>query len=123
MSHCILIRQVKVDSLFSGYRIQSNASNTITVNISSEALLTALRSASPSSSSSSYATDEVVMKLAKKNDQAVLSFEITGTTRLDRRVKVTHDVKIEVLKPTDVEKLNEPMCPEPDVCQPFTSIL
>lgn len=55
------------------------------------------------------------MKLAKKNDQAVLSFEIIGATNLGRRVQVTHDVKIEVLRPTDVEKLREPMCPEPDV--------
>ncbi len=55
------------------------------------------------------------MKLAKKNDQAVMSFEITGTTRVGRRVKVTHDVKIEVMRPSDVDKLSEPMCPEPDV--------
>lgn len=56
------------------------------------------------------------MKLAKKNDQAVLSFEISGTSKVGmRRVKVTHDVKIEVLKPGDVERLGEPLCPEPDV--------
>lgn len=60
------------------------------------------------------------MKLAKKTDQAVLSFEITGTTRVGRRVKVTHDVKIEVMKPSDVDKLSEPLCPEPDVCIDFT---
>ncbi|KAF8921257.1 checkpoint protein Hus1/Mec3 [Mucidula mucida] len=107
--------QVKVDSLFSGYRIVSNAGNEITMTLSSEALLAALRSASSSTgASSSYATEEVIMKLAKKNDQAVMSFEITGTTRVGRRVKVTHDVKIEVMRPSDVDKLSEPMCPEPD---------
>ncbi|KAG7452492.1 cell cycle checkpoint [Guyanagaster necrorhizus] len=108
--------QIKVESIFSGYRIQSNASNEITVALFSEALLAALRSASSSTTGalSSFEAEEVVMKLAKKSDQAVLSFEITGMTRVGRRVKVTHDVKIEVMKPSDVERLNEPMCPEPD---------
>jgi HUS1 checkpoint protein len=45
--------------------------------IPTDAPLAALRSAS-SSSSSLAETEEVVMKLAKKNRQAVLSFEING---------------------------------------------
>src|ERR1700733_4446635 len=108
-------RQIKIDSIFTSYRIQSNAANVITVALSSEALLAALKSASSSSSSSGSSTDEVVVKLAKKNDQAVLSFEISGTSRLGKGVRVSHDVKIEVMKPSDVERLNEPLCPEPDV--------
>jgi HUS1 checkpoint protein len=55
------------------------------------------------------------MKLAKKHDQAVLSFEISGKTRVGRKVRVAHDVKIEVMKPADVARLAEPLCPEPDV--------
>lgn len=61
-------RQIKVPSLFTDYRIQSNANNEITLTLSSEALVAALRSAlSPSgtgsSSMSSFASDaEVVMK-------------------------------------------------------------
>lgn len=111
--------QIKVDSIFTSYRIQSNASNEITMSLSSEALLGALKSASSSASaSSSYETEEVVMKLAKKNDQAVLSFEISGLTRVGRKVRVSHDVKIEVMKPGDVARLREPMCPQPDV-RPF----
>lgn len=81
------------------------------MSLSAEALLAALRSAS----SSLYETEEVVMKLAKKNDQAALSFEISGTTKLGRKVRVAHDVKIEVMKPGDVARLAEPLCPEPDV--------
>ncbi|KAJ7680030.1 checkpoint protein Hus1/Mec3 [Mycena rosella] len=109
--------QIKVDSLFTSYRIQSNAANVITMALSSEALLATLRSASSSSSASasSYETEEIVMKLAKKNDQAVLSFEISGMTRQGRKVRVAHDVKIDVMKPADVANLKEPMCPEPDV--------
>ncbi|KAJ6512257.1 checkpoint protein Hus1/Mec3 [Mycena polygramma] len=106
--------QIKVDSLFTSYRIQSNASNVITMALSSEALLATLKSAS-TSSKSAYETEEIVMKLAKKNDQAVLSFEISGMTRQGRKVRVAHDVKIDVMKPVDVANLKEPMCPEPDV--------
>ncbi|KAF8643316.1 hypothetical protein AX16_009100 [Volvariella volvacea WC 439] len=108
--------QIKVDSLFSGYRIQSNSNNEITMSLSTEALLTALRSAfTTSSSASSYEADEVVMKLAKKDNQAVLSFEIKAFTRLGRRAEVNHAVRIEVMRPSEVEKMNEPLCPEPDL--------
>ena len=107
-------RQIKVESLFDEYRIQSTNDNEITVNISAEALAAALKSCS-SNANRSYDTEEVVMRLAKKNDQAVLSFDILGTTSVGRRVRVAYDVKVEVLKPMDVEKLREPMCPEPDV--------
>jgi len=105
--------QVKVQSLFRDYRIQSNSNNEITFLISPEALLLALRSAwNPSSLES---TPETVMKLAKKNDQAVLSFDISGSMSSGRLVRVGHDVRIEVMKPSDVKRLSEPMCPEPDV--------
>lgn len=112
-NHTYDYRQVKVQSLFSDYRIQSNANNEITVLISPEALLLALRSAwNPASLDS---TPETVMKLAKKNNQAVLSFDISGSMSSGRMVRVGHDVRIEVMKPSDVKKLTEPMCPEPDV--------
>ncbi|KIJ52433.1 hypothetical protein M422DRAFT_156646 [Sphaerobolus stellatus SS14] len=98
---------IKVETLFTDYRIQSNSDDEITLRIGSEPLSQALKSAS--------ASPEVVMKLAKKNDLAVLSFEITVQTRQNKKVQVTQDVKIEVMRPQDVEKLQEPMCPEPDV--------
>lgn len=114
---------VKVDSIFTNYRIQSNANNQITVALSTEALLSSLRSSSASTSSTAaassilpaYDADELVMKLAKKNDQAVLSFEMFGVSRSGRKVRVTHDVRIEVMRPAEVDKLREPLCPEPDV--------
>jgi HUS1 checkpoint protein len=69
--------------------------------ISSEALLVDLRSASVSSTSSTaHRADEIVMKLAKKNDRAVLKFEIIGTTTAGRRVKATHDILVDVLNLT-----------------------
>ncbi|KAJ3530484.1 hypothetical protein NMY22_g8551 [Coprinellus aureogranulatus] len=118
---------MKVPSLFTKYRIQSNANNEITVNLYSDALLGALRSAASNPASglssgagntggapSSIETDEVIVRLTKKNDQAMLSFEITGTTRLGRLVRVVHDVRIEVLRPADAARLAEPLCPTPN---------
>ncbi|KAF9233171.1 cell cycle checkpoint [Melanogaster broomeanus] len=109
--------EVKVDSIFTNYRIQSNADNKIT------ALLSALRSSSSSASASSVAAailpthdaDELVMKLAKKNDQAVLSFEMLGISRTGRKVRVAHDVRIDVMRPSEVDKLREPLCPDTDM--------
>ncbi|KAJ2918194.1 hypothetical protein MD484_g2233, partial [Candolleomyces efflorescens] len=143
--------QIKISSIFSQYRIQSNSNNEISMFLSSEALLGALRSASsnPSSLTStigaassgtvgpvprdsvnsgggggrngasggggSIETEEVIMRLTKKNDQAMLTFDISGNTRMGRAVHVMHDVRIEVMRPADAAKMIEPMCPEPDV--------
>ncbi|KAI0077802.1 cell cycle checkpoint [Panus rudis PR-1116 ss-1] len=107
--------QINVSSVFTDYRIQSNANNNITLTLSTEALLAALKSAASYFSTSATAGADIVMKLAKKNDQAVLSFEIFGASRTGKQVKITHDVCIEIMRPNDVEKLVEPMCPEPEV--------
>ncbi|KAF8263888.1 cell cycle checkpoint [Lactarius quietus] len=95
--------KIRVDALFTDYRILSHSHNTITLNLPTDALSAALRSASAEHTGA----NEVVMKLAKKNNIAVLSFEIFGTTQMGRRVKV--------MKPADVALLTEPRCPEPDV--------
>ncbi|KXN88314.1 Checkpoint protein hus1 [Leucoagaricus sp. SymC.cos] len=107
--------QINVQSIFTDYRIQSNSGNEITMSLPSDALLASLRSAStPSTSGTAYQTEETVMKLAKKNEHAVLKFEIIGTTSAGRRVKVSHDVQVVVMKPHEVSKLTEPLCPDPD---------
>jgi HUS1 checkpoint protein len=93
--------------LFAEYRIQSNAENVINLELSPEALLQALKSA--------ISSPEVVMKLAKKNDHAVLTFEVTSQSRQGRKLQIAHDVRIYVMKPADFAKVKEPMCPEPDV--------
>ncbi|THU76544.1 hypothetical protein K435DRAFT_899285, partial [Dendrothele bispora CBS 962.96] len=86
-----------------------------------EALISALRSAAPNVTGSgstggnvgSIETDEVIMKLAKKNDQAVLSFD-KAFSGSGRRGRLTQDVKVDVEK-IETLKLNEPMRPEPDI--------
>lgn len=120
--------QVKVSSLFAEYRIQSNANNEISLVLATDALAGALRSAAGGAAGGSggaasaartgvhsFTGPEVTMRLAKKHDAAVLSFELTTQTRMGRAVTVSHDVRIEVLKPADVGRLTEPLCPEPDV--------
>ncbi|TFK19121.1 cell cycle checkpoint [Coprinopsis marcescibilis] len=123
---------IKVPSLFTNYQIQSNSNNEIALILSSDALLGALKSASANPAAgvnigtggqngaapaavSSFETEEVVMKLAKKNSIAMLSFEVYGMTRAGRTIRVSHDVKVDVMRTADVAKLSEPMCPEPDV--------
>lgn len=56
------------DSLFSDWRIQSNANNDINLEVSPDTLCSALRSC--------HSSPEVVMKLAKKDNQSVLTFDI-----------------------------------------------
>ncbi|KAH9838729.1 cell cycle checkpoint [Rhodofomes roseus] len=109
--------QIKVSSLFTDYRIQSNANNEIYLGLPTEAMTSALKSAAaPTGQQAAFSADaEVVMKLMKKNDVAVLTFEIATTTRMGRYVRIAHDVRIEVLKPQDVSRIKEPMCPEPEV--------
>jgi hypothetical protein len=109
--------QIKTESIFSSYLIQSNASNEITVTLATSALLSVLKSAS---SLTSVDKDETIVKLAKRSGQAVLNFETHAMNSVGRRMSVGHDVRIEIMRPKDVEKLCEPMCPEPDVC-PFKS--
>lgn len=80
------------------------------------------------------------MKLSKKNDKAVLVFDIVGqASRVIRFVivfglkkltlletgmfqgngptpiSITHDVTCLVLSPSRVAQLKEPLCPQPDV--------
>ena len=95
--------------------------------LSPTSLLQVLRTLSASSSSLSSNTSggassslgiayaDVTMKLAKKEGRAVLSFEVVAQSRLMNRVVVEHDVPVTVLKPAEIAKLKEPMCPEPDV--------
>ncbi|QRV75190.1 Hus1, required for S-M and DNA damage checkpoints-like protein [Ceratobasidium sp. AG-Ba] len=99
--------KLPVDSMFSDYRIQSNANNMISLEVSTEPLSQALKSAS--------AAHEVVVKLAKKNDQPVFSFEAQTESRQGKTMLVTHDVRITVMKAVDIEQIKEPLCPPPDL--------
>ncbi|KAF8630013.1 hypothetical protein AX17_005509 [Amanita inopinata Kibby_2008] len=85
---------LEVDMIVSTYRIQFNSENTITLTHSPEALLAALR---------------------LKNVQAVLSFEIMELSHAGLRMRLTQDVRIEVMKRMEVEKLEELRVCEPDV--------
>ncbi|TFK50154.1 cell cycle checkpoint [Heliocybe sulcata] len=110
--------EIKVSTLFNEYRIQSNADNIISMNIASASLLHALQgiqnALATSGTGSGLGGEEVLMKLAKKNDQALLNFALTTPTRTGRLQSLTYDVRIEVLRALDMTKINEPLCPDAD---------
>ncbi|KZV79678.1 cell cycle checkpoint [Exidia glandulosa HHB12029] len=98
---------IRIEHIFTDYRIQSNNNNEITFEISSEPLLAALKSA--------LSSPEVVLKLTKKNDHATWSFEIAISSTSGSRMNIVHDVRVAVQRPADVARMKEPLCPEPDV--------
>ena len=139
-------RQIKVESLFTEYRIQSHSNNEITIEVPTDGLLVALRSAAaPTSgqgSSNVFASAEtqVIMKfvivyymvrvqqsettarLAQNQDRkSVLSFEISSTYTMGRTMTVVQQLLVDVARHAVIERLKEPMCPEPDVraCNTF----
>ncbi|KIO28397.1 hypothetical protein M407DRAFT_71850 [Tulasnella calospora MUT 4182] len=87
--------------------IQSNSNNEITCEVQTEPLLQALRSAS--------ASPDITFKLAKRGDVAVFCFDIQVQSRQGKRMEITHDVRVRILRPSEVQALKEPLCPEPDV--------
>ncbi|KAH7101978.1 cell cycle checkpoint [Auriculariales sp. MPI-PUGE-AT-0066] len=98
---------IRITHIFTDYRIQSNNNNEITFEMSTEPLLAALKSA--------LSSPEVVLKLTKKNEHATWSFEVALQSAGGKRINVTHDVRVTVMRPADVARIQEPLCPEPDV--------
>ncbi|SNX87627.1 related to protein hus1, required for S-M and DNA damage checkpoints [Melanopsichium pennsylvanicum] len=99
--------QMQVDSIFQDYRIESNFQNHINLEVSPDTLLKALRSANNAYS--------VILRLAKRNKDPLLSFSISSQSRTGAKLEVVQDVLIKVLKPAEMSRIVEPLCPEPDV--------
>lgn len=99
--------QLQVESLFTDYRIESNFQNQINLEVSPDTLLKALRSASHA--------DAVILRLAKRDKDALLSFSISAKSHTGGKLEVMQDVLIKVLKPAEMSRIVEPLCPEPDV--------
>ncbi|EPQ53912.1 cell cycle checkpoint [Gloeophyllum trabeum ATCC 11539] len=99
--------EIKVSTLFNDYRIQSNADNVISMSIASASLLHALQGIQNALAASGSSTGETARL-------ALLSFALTTPSRTGRSQSLTYDVRIEVLRPLDMAKITEPLCPEPD---------
>ena len=116
------------ETLFTDLTILSNSNNEITCEVQTEPLHQALKSASSSV--------DMTMKLAKRDNVAVFCFEVQvqvsrspsphiiiqftfcfpfSQSRQGKRMEITHDVRVKILKPSEVQALEEPRCPEPDV--------
>ncbi|GAA5882902.1 hypothetical protein JCM16303_006636 [Sporobolomyces ruberrimus] len=110
--------QIAVNSIFKPetFRLESNSSNEIYLEVATDALARALKSASGST--------KATMKLAKKGGEGpngtgkgahpVLSIAIESASRMGKRLEITQDVFVKVKKAQDVEQLKEPLCPVPD---------
>ncbi|KAG9008869.1 hypothetical protein FRB94_012838 [Tulasnella sp. JGI-2019a] len=55
------------------------------------------------------------MKLAKRDNVAVFCFEMQVQSRQGKKMEITHDVRVKILKLSEVLALKEPLCPEPDI--------
>ncbi|KAG8864791.1 hypothetical protein FRB96_003377 [Tulasnella sp. 330] len=95
------------ETLFKDFIIQSNSENEITCELQTEALLSALKSAS--------ASPDITMKLAKRDNVAVFCFEMQVQSRQGKKMDITHDVRVKIMKLSEVLALKEPLCPEPDI--------
>ncbi|KAG8931033.1 hypothetical protein FRC02_003307 [Tulasnella sp. 418] len=79
----------------------------ITCEVPTEPLLQALKSAASAS--------EMSIKLAKRSNTAVLCFQMEAETRQGKRLEITHDLRIKLLRVQESNELKEPMCPPPDI--------
>ncbi len=95
------------ERFFRDYRVESNYNNMINVEISTDTLISVLRSANEYS--------EVTMRLAKRGRDPLLSFAVINTTHTGAKMELEHEVLIRLLKPPEWEQIREPHCPEPDV--------
>ncbi|GAA5850543.1 hypothetical protein JCM5353_009029 [Sporobolomyces roseus] len=110
--------QIAVNSIFKieTLRLESNSSNEIYLEVATDALARALKSAAGST--------KATIKLAKKGGEGpqgtgkgahpVLSIVIESASRMGKRLEITQDVFVKVKKLEDVEQLKEPLCPAPD---------
>jgi len=51
------------------------------------------------------------MKLAKKDDIPYLVIDITTETKEGKKVKVEHDVNVVIRRVSEVDEMNQPLCP------------
>ncbi|ORY63660.1 checkpoint protein Hus1/Mec3 [Leucosporidium creatinivorum] len=111
--------QIAVSSIFDveSFRLESNNNNEIYLEISTDALSRALKSAGGAT--------QVIIKLAKKGGlgpqgtgkgaHPVLTLAITSASRAGRSLEITQDVGVKVKKQAEVDAMKEPLCPTPDV--------
>ncbi|KAK0545824.1 Checkpoint protein hus1 [Tilletia horrida] len=95
------------DQFFAEFRIESNNKNKIYIEVATETLLKAFRSG--------LNAVQVTMRLAKRNQIPMLSLHITNASHTGGRLVVVQDVLIRILKPAEMERIKEPLCPAPDV--------
>ncbi|KAM0786318.1 hypothetical protein ACM66B_001793 [Microbotryomycetes sp. NB124-2] len=111
--------QIATSSIFDteSLRLESNNNNEIYLEVSTEALSRALKSAAGAT--------QVVIKLAKKTGlgpqgqttagRPVLSLAISSASKAGRQLEITQDVAVRVKTLSEMQAMKEPLCPTPDV--------
>lgn len=80
-------------NIFESYRIESNANNTIAMEVFITPFVQALRSGNPKGNDHRDEA-QTTIRLAKRQDEAVLCIEVKGTTRDGKKLNVSHEVHI-----------------------------
>ncbi|KAK4051962.1 Checkpoint protein hus1 [Microbotryomycetes sp. JL221] len=111
--------QIATSSIFDteNLRLESNNNNEIYLEVSTDALARALKSAAGAT--------QVVIKLAKKPGlgpqgqptaaRPVLTLAISSASKAGRMLEITQDVAVRVKTLTEMQAMKEPLCPTPDV--------
>lgn len=89
-----------IDQIFSEYRSESNFDNQINIEVITELLCDALKRMTPLS--------DVTMKLAKRDTQALLNFEVVTRQSDSREVAVLQSIPIAVRKPKNMAGYRTP---------------
>lgn len=105
--HTRLWSEIQTIALFYEFRIESQCDNMIGMEVAVDFLMRALRSTQQEC--------EVFLKLAKKNDQPLLSFTINTENPGAPKYSVVQEVPVRLLGPNDVRSIREPALPHPDV--------
>ncbi|KAF5390822.1 hypothetical protein D9757_004571 [Collybiopsis confluens] len=107
----VLWGEIRTCSVFEDFRIKSKAGNRIALTISPAIFLTLL----DGFCDSNFVIERCGMQLAKdeQKQNAVLAFDLTGTTESDRFVSVHHEIRISVVRPDQIPSI--PKCEEPDI--------
>jgi len=107
--------QFEADTLFKTSRVESNSGNEIYLELLTDSLQKALKSADGAT--------EVILRLTKKGKFPVLSVSIRNASGSGRQLDVVQDVSVKVLP--NLNNIKEPMCPDPDlhiVLPPLTAL-
>ncbi|KXS19231.1 Hus1-like protein, partial [Gonapodya prolifera JEL478] len=98
---------IEADKVFEDFRIESQNNNEIWLELSPELLARSLKSTAHA--------DGTNLRLTKRDEKAVLSFQVSAVSRTHKHVQITQDLPVRVLTKAQADVIQEPMVPDPQV--------